>query len=419
MRRGLGLLFSLGVFGLSAPIYASSQVAPLPYTPVPAPPVDSSQVGAPAASRDQPQAMIRGWSFGDELRPSYQAGGREVQLDPETRDVVFFFETQKPSPSPVEYRYRLDDFDPGWNITRNQTAHYRRLPPGNYRFEVQAHTSGQAWTTRIAELSVVQLHFFFQAWYFYVLLCIGLVALGFELLRQRDQLLKGQIALVLEDRNRIASDCHDTLMAGFAAISWQLEATSQLFGGSDEGTVRAAQSCELARKMVAHCQAEARRIIWDLRDTDEITGILSRALTRALTTNRMRDNVEIVFEVEGEEIPIAPAAVHHFVCIGQEAVNNAVRHSGASLIRVRLVYESDSLELSIRDNGCGFQFIESQIRPGHFGILVMEERSHKLGGVFHLDSEPGKGTEIAIMVDFRAIHPFSEQQQQVVPWIGV
>ncbi len=90
---------------------------------------------------------------------------------------------------------------------------------------------------------------------------IVVLALSLQVLQQRDQLLKGQIGMVLQERNRIASDCHYTLMAGFAAISWQLEATSKLFrdGGSNHDS--AAQSCELARSMVAPCQAEARRII--------------------------------------------------------------------------------------------------------------------------------------------------------------
>ena len=400
---------------------AIAQIAPMPYTPVPAPAVESPAVGSPGTSGNEPRAVLRGWSLGSELTPSTSATGQEVRLDPGTTDVVFFFDaaTAPGSTAPIEFRYRMENYDGDWSVTRNKIAHYRHLSPGSYSFEVQAHTVGQPWDTAIAYLPLEQRHFFYQTWYCFTLLALVLAAVAIETLRQRDQLLKGQIAMVLEERNRIARDCHDTLMAGFAAISWQLEATSRLLSDPDDRTRRASQSCELARKMVTHCQADARRIIWDLRDSDEITNILSQALSRALNINSMREDPAIDFSVEGEEIPIAPTAVHHLVCIGQEAVTNAIRHSGCSIVCVRLKYDSDCLNLAVRDNGRGFQVPHTCVRNGHFGIPVMQERSRKLGGTFCIETTPGAGTEISLKVGFRTIHPLSDQQQHVVPWIGV
>lgn len=400
---------------------AVAQIAPMPYTPAPAPAAESSAAATPVTSGNEPRAVIRAWSTGSELSPSAAATGREVRLDPGTTDVVFFFDadTSPGTMAPIEFRYRMTDYDGDWSVTRNKIAHYRHLPPGSYSFEVEAHVIGQPWDTAVANLPLEQRHFFYQTWYFYSLLALALLAVAIETLRQRDQLLKGQIARVLEERNRIARDCHDTLMAGFAAISWQLEATSRLLSDPDDRAGRASQSCELARKMVTHCQADARRIIWDLRDSDEITDILSQALSRALNFSSMRENPEIDFAVEGEEIPIAPTAVHHLVCIGQEAVTNAIRHSGCSIVRVQLKYDSDCLNLAVRDNGRGFQIPDPGVRNGHFGIQVMQERSRKLGGTFRIQTALGSGTEVGLKVGFRTIHPLSDQQQHVVPWIGV
>jgi signal transduction histidine kinase len=72
---------------------------------------------------------------------------------------------------------------------------------------------------REAVFPIYQKPFFYQTWYSYLLVGPVILALEAQLLHQRDQLLKGQIGMVLEERNRIASECHDTLMAGFAAIS--------------------------------------------------------------------------------------------------------------------------------------------------------------------------------------------------------
>jgi signal transduction histidine kinase len=232
--------------------------------------------------------------------------------------------------------------------------------------------------------------------------------------------MTGRLGIILEERNRIASECHDTLMAGFAAISWQLEATAKLFRDSGSETTPAAKSCELARSMVAHCQAEARRIIWDLRDTDEITNVLSQALSRTLSSNHLQGAIDTTLDVEGEEVRLAPGCVHHLVCIGQEAVSNAIRHAECSRIVVHLKYDSDSLSLSIRDDGHGFlQSDRSLSLRGHFGIPVMEERARKLGGSFRIQTSAGIGTEVTVRVSFDAMQQPVNQEHHVIRWIGI
>ncbi len=361
---------------------------------------------------------LRGWSFRSEREGGDLLHESDVALDPGHPEIILFFDATGRD-AKTEFRYRLDDYDADWTETLGRMAHYRRLTPGRYRFEVQARSPGQSWTHTEAVLTIRQRPFFYQTWYSYVLVGLALLALAAQLLSQRDQLLKGQMGIVLEERNRIARECHDTLMAGFAAISWQLEATAKLFRNAGPGADPAAQSCELARSMVAHCQAEARRIIWDLRDSDEITHSLSRALLNATNAYRERDSPQTTLDIQGEEIPISPGAVHHLVRIGQEAVTNALRHAGSSSIAIQLCYESDSLRLTVRDNGRGFQPADRSVRAGHFGIPVMEERARKLGGALHLTSSAAGGTEVAVTVSFDGIVLPVSQQHYVVPWIGV
>lgn len=261
---------------------------------------------------------------------------------------------------------------------------------------------------------------FYETWYFYLALLFLGMLLPVQIFRRRMLLMKGRIGIVLEERNRISRECHDTLMAGFAAISWQLEATAKLFRDSGLSSTPAAESCELARSMVAHCQAEARRIIWDLRESDEVTSILSQALARSLAANHVQGKTQTTLEVEGEEIPLAPGCVHHLVCIGQEAVSNAIRHASPTHILVHVKYASDALFLSIRDDGCGFPSSHRSSSPrGHFGIAVMEERVRKLGGDFRIHPLAESGTEVAIQVPFNAVRQPVTQEQNVIRWIGV
>jgi signal transduction histidine kinase len=248
-------------------------------------------------------------------------------------------------------------------------------------------------------MAVYQQPYFYQAWWFYLLLSVVVVSAAVRLFRWRLTRAKGELGIVLEERNRIAREWHDTLMAGFAAIAWQLETTARLIGSE---TNPAAKACQLARDMVRHCQTEARRILWDLRDNEEATGPLSSALSNALTPLSAKEGVDMRLQVEGQEVVLAPVCVHHLVRIGQEAVTNALRHALPNIISVRLQYHADWLILSVRDDGCGFRASEKlSALHGHFGIPVMEERARKLGGSLRVETSAGNGTEILVHVPFQ------------------
>ena len=377
---------------------------------------------AEALGSTRPVAAITGWALSTDPNTeetAHETAPARIELEAGHTDILFYFNAkQLANPAHIEFRYRLSEYETAWTNTRTRVAHYKRLPPGKYRFEVQARGSGEEWSSPVASIPLQQDPYIYQTWYFYFVLALAAAALVVQIFRRRVQLLKGRIGIVVEERNRIARECHDTLMAGFAAVSWQLEATAKLFRDSKSESTPPAESCELARSMVAHCQAEARRIIWDLRDTDEVTNILSHALARTLSANLTPVAIETTFDVDGEELPLAPGCVHHLVCIGQEAVSNAIRHAQASNIAIRLKYESDGLTLSIRDDGCGFQNADSSL-SGHFGIPVMEERARKLGGVLRLLSSPGGGTEVTVKVSFNALQQPASQEHHVIRWIGI
>lgn len=369
-------------------------------------------------------ATITGWTLSIDANAADVIPANSTQrleLEPGHSDVLLYFNAKLLSnPAHLEFRYRLNKYDAGWTLTRARAARYRRLPPGTYEFEVQARGSGEEWSSPIATLVIKQYPYAWQTWYFYFVVVLIAAGITIQLFRRRVQLLKGRIGIVLEERNRISRECHDTLMAGFAAVSWQLEATAKLFRDSNSDSTPPAESCELARSMVAHCQAEARRIIWDLRDTDEVTNILSHALTRTLSANVTPETIETSFDVDGDEVPLAPGCVHHLVCIGQEAVSNAIRHAHAKHIMIHLKYESEALALSIRDDGCGFQYSDhAAAAGGHFGIPVMEERARKLGGTLRVLTFVGGGTEVNVRVSFNALQQPVSQEHHVIRWIGI
>jgi ligand-binding sensor domain-containing protein len=175
---------------------------------------------------------------------------KRLELSPGLEDLVFQFNSQNlANPAQMEFRYKLDGYDRDWTVTRSRGAHYRKLPPGHYRFLVDARNAGSAWNDEVASIGVYQRPYFYQAWWFYALLCVAAAVAAVRLFRWKLTRAKGELGVVLEERNRIAREWHDTLMAAFAAIAWQMETTARLLG-SENGA--AAKACELARNMVRH-----------------------------------------------------------------------------------------------------------------------------------------------------------------------
>jgi signal transduction histidine kinase len=342
-----------------------------------------------AASAPPAEAFVSGFTIennsfdaSDHVALSPGAGALELKFDA----------IRLANPTQLQFRYKLDGYDRDWTTTSAHHALYQHLPPGHYLFLVGAHDAGQGWNDQAAQVSVVQKPYFYQTIWFYVLVLVMLIFLVVVLFRWRVARVKGRLKLIMEERNRISREWHDTLMAGFAAISWQLEATQ---AGLTEDSNKTTSSLDLARNMVRHCQAEARRIIWDMHDGAEPMGPLSSALSKALDGMSARLQVKTQLHVIGEERSLSPLAVHHLTCICQEAVTNATRHASPSAIQIVLEYQPTSTSLSVKDDGRGFQLAEAS-RPGHFGISVMEERAKKAGGNFQIRTSPDVGTEILV-----------------------
>lgn len=380
---------------------------------------------AETVGKVNPPVYVRGWAVGDGHESISISRGAEAELQPDASGMLVYFGAKRLSnASQLQFRYRLAGYDRGWTETRARAARYQILPPGRYEFEVQARVGTGAWPQTTATLSIVQKPHVYQTWYFLFLLALLLAAALWLLLRmrmrRRMQRVRGSMGIVLEERNRIAQECHDTLMAGFAAISWQLEATANLFRESEAAATPAAKSCELARSMVLLCQAEARRIIYDLRETEEVTSALSKAIRRMLEENYPEvERKRLHFEMQGTEVSLPPGTVHHLTRIAQEAIRNALRHAAPSGVWILLDYRADTLRLLVRDDGCGFVVDDApQARSGHFGIAVMQERARKVGATLRLHSH-ASGTEVETVAPFDAIPADIERKEEVVQWIGL
>jgi signal transduction histidine kinase len=215
--------------------------------------------------------------------------------------------------------------------------------------------------------------------------------------------LREQIALnrqklrssaVLEERNRIAREIHDTLEQELAGITMQLDLAVDCFRQVPEV---AQHALETARDMSRHSMVEARRSVWDLRCQLLEDGDLVSALKQIVEPIVPREQTKVDFKILGSPVRLAGPAEMNLLRIGQEAVANAVKHGHARQVFIELRYEPAAVCLTVSDDGQGFP--AGQPSPtGHFGLLDMRERAQSMGSHLRVASEPGRGTRIAVEV---------------------
>jgi len=106
-------------------------------------------------------------------------------------------------------------------------------------------------------------------------------------------------------------------------------------------------------------------------------------------------------EVEGPVKRLDASDEHHLLRIGLEALTNALKHSGARHIHIRLRFGMEATELRVEDDGCGIANGGANPHGDHFGLLGIRERVDKLGGVLHIGGAPGTGTQLSVTIPSR------------------
>lgn len=199
---------------------------------------------------------------------------------------------------------------------------------------------------------------------------------------------------VLHERMRIAREFHDSLEQELAGVKMQLELTAAIVGTAPD---TAAASLEMAKTMICHSQAEARRSVWELRSEILENNTLPAALSATVQTVESAAPIEV--RIIGERRPLPMRVESNLLRIAQEAITNAIKHASPAHISVSLAYESSGTRLKISDDGCGFSVSDAPDgRMGHFGLLGMKERVDKIAGSLHITSTPGQGACIEVFV---------------------
>jgi signal transduction histidine kinase/ligand-binding sensor domain-containing protein len=293
----------------------------------------------------------------------------------------------------IRFRYKLEGFDEEWVPALNRrVAYYTNLPPGPYRFRVQAFEMNMPDRVAEASLRFTWRAHFYRTWWFFALCIVSALTLAFVAYRLRLRQVHARFEGMLEERNRIAREMHDTVIQGCASASALLEAVVSM---EEEASGTRRELLDSARSQIAGTVDEARLAIWNLRQEESTSPHIEQLLENMAQQISHVSHVPVHCETSGTPAPLDRVVEYVILMVAREAVYNAVHHAQPSKVAVRVFFEADRVRLEVTDDGRGFDLPEVLAgQTAHFGLVGMRERVEHLGGTFAVHSAPGRGTQL-------------------------
>lgn len=307
----------------------------------------------------------------------------------------------------VRFKYKLDGYDQNWvEAGTRRVAYYTNTGPGRYTFRVMASNNDGVWSTEDATLPIVVVPPFWRTWWFLsgvLMAVVGLAISGYRYrIRQlehrqeaREAFTKELIGSQESERKRIAGELHDGLGQDLLVIK---NTALLALNVTDKGSQEYEQFNEISA-MTSRALENVRQITYNLRpyhlDQLGLREAIEFMLEKAAQASAIQFSAEID-EVEGLFSKDAEMNLYRIV---QESVNNIVKHSQASRVNVRLKRDGRQVQLTVEDNGRGFQTnpaSTSELRRRGFGLIGIAERARILGGKELIQSTPGQGTTVTV-----------------------
>jgi signal transduction histidine kinase/ligand-binding sensor domain-containing protein len=316
------------------------------------------------------------------------------------------------APDKVRFKCRLNHFETDWaNAGGKRVATYSYIPPGNYSFQVAACNNDGVWNETGASLAFEVLPYFWQTAWFRLLggLATVLVASGavwFDTRRRmRRKLERAERQRDIErERARIARDIHDDVGVQLTRITMMSESARGEVANPERAAVGLQKIYDTARELTRSMD----EIVWAVNPRhDTLEGLatyLEKFAQDWLATAGFRCRLDLPLQFP--EWPLTSEVRHNVFLAFKEALHNAVKHSGASEVLIRLAVKEKSFELAVEDNGHGFaaeekmrivSVTQGRVASGN-GLENMKRRLAASGGSCEIHSAPGAGTKVIFSV---------------------
>lgn len=221
-----------------------------------------------------------------------------------------------------------------------------------------------------------------------------------DLIKQLEQTQADLVAAeyhsgILEERQRLAREIHDTLAQGFTSIVMHLEAADQARSG-DPDTLK--KHLDRARETARTSLDQARRVVHDLRPDLLEHFSLPDALKRLTDRWSETTDIKATTIITGELIPLHPNIEVILLRAAQESLNNIHKHAQATTVQLTVSYMEDVIILDVKDNGIGLNHAPKSPLSGGYGLRAMKERVKPYGGSVELESDPREGTTVVVTI---------------------
>ena len=305
------------------------------------------------------------------------------------------------APERNHFKYQLEGLERGWvEAGAQRVATYPHLPAGHYRFRVTACNNDGVWNETGAAVGFVVRPAFWQTWWFVSLAVVVVLGGGgwsvryasVWRLRRKLHLLEEKHA-VEKERTRIAQDIHDELGANLTRIALLTEVGQKNRDQPEAVAANLSKISTTAREAVRAMDA----IVWAVNprndSLDHFANYVSQFAEEFFRPTSIRCRLDVPADLP--EQPLSTEARHHLFLAVKEALNNVVRHSGASEVWLRLGMANGELQITVADNGRG---IVPPAANGarHDGLDNIRQRVEGLGGRFELRSRPSSGTSLLL-----------------------
>lgn len=307
----------------------------------------------------------------------------------------------------VRFRVQLEGLDEGWREVGDQrSAAYEAVPPGRYRFHVAAANADGIWNETGAELALEVMPHWWETLAFQVLAAtaaiLAAVGVGWGIARARlrRRLARLEVQQAREtERARIARDLHDDLGASLTEISLLASLAAEEARPEPHSRDPLGDIAGKAQVLVTALD----EIVWAVNPRHDTVAsfvdYLAASIGESLETARIALRLDIPRELPA--IPLEAERRHSLFLAVREAVNNAVKHSGATEILLRVRNPEARMEITVRDNGRGFR-AEAGTQGCSEGLRNLEARLAALDGECVIDSAEQAGTTVLLRMPLAA-----------------
>ncbi|HQR32271.1 MAG TPA: two-component regulator propeller domain-containing protein [Blastocatellia bacterium] len=309
----------------------------------------------------------------------------------------------------MRFKYKLEGADADWvDAGTRRTAYFSHLAPGSYTFHVIAANADGVWNEKGASVRITVVPPFWRTWWFVALAGVSVAGLIVGAVVYRDQQQKRRLAAqqaaqqafarqLIEsqetERKRIAAELHDSLGQNLLIVKNRAQ-LGQL--AAQQKDPELLEQFEWIVHSASQSLEEVREIAQNLRpyhlDRLGLTKALEVMIEKVAGTTKIRFVTELV---PLDDLFSKEDAITLYRVV-QESLNNIVKHAQATEARVSVRRTTDSVTLTIHDNGRGFSPLDVAAKPPGFGLHGMAERVRMLGGEWQLDSQEGQGTTVTI-----------------------